>query len=351
MDFNTVFYLLFCLALPLGLTAGITPLVIRWYRQRHWDKPHHGQRQRWKNTHQQTVPRGGGLAIYLGLFLAALVLLRWDNQVIAIVSGALLLTITGVLDDILDLSPTIRLVVNFIVAFMIVSAGISINYVTNPFDTGVIDLQHIAWLPTMLTVFYIVALTNITNWAKGIDGQMPGVVVIAATFIGLLALRLTTHVNQTTILSLMTAGAFAGFLLWNFYPQKIMPGYGGGALAGFLLAVLSITAGAKIATLSMVLALPIADATFTILRRLIAGKSVFLGDRGHLHHKLLDDLGWGRRRIAVFYWLVTLVMGILALILPTWGKIAVFLLVVALVFYFLIKVKLSHLQKIDKVAS
>jgi hypothetical protein len=73
----------------------------------------------------------------------------------------------------------------------------------------------------------------------------------------------------------------------------------------------------------------------------LAGKSIFLGDRGHLHHKLLDKMGWGRRRIAIFYSLTTLGMGVLALVLPTWGKIMAFGVVVVLVFYFLIQVKLQ----------
>ena len=170
---------------------------------------------------------------------------------------------------------------------------------------------------------------------------MPGTVAMAAMWIGVLALRLTARVNQTAILSLIVAGSFSGFLYWNFYPQKIMPGYGGGSLAGFLLSVLSIMAGTKVATLFMVLALPIADALFTILRRTIAGKSIFLGDRGHLHHKLLDRLHWGRRRIAVFYWGVSLLMGVLAQVLPTWGKIVAFFLVTVGVFAFLIWAKIS----------
>ena len=124
-----------------------------------------------------------------------------------------------------------------------------------------------------------------------------------------------------------------------------MPGYGGGSLGGFLLGILSVLSGAKLATLFMVLALPISDAIFTILRRLLAGKSPFWGDRGHLHHKLLDQFGWGRRRIAVFYWSVTLIMGVLALVLPTQGKIIAFAIVLILTFVFLIRAKVLSLKE------
>ncbi|MBQ6154750.1 undecaprenyl/decaprenyl-phosphate alpha-N-acetylglucosaminyl 1-phosphate transferase [bacterium] len=324
------------------VTWLLTPAVIKLYRHFGWDKPHRGYRQSVKDTHHNLVPRGGGLAIFGGLLVGAAIFLAWDQTIMAIILASLLLAVTGMCDDIYDISPWVRLIVNILTAVLMVMVGVRIDFVTNPFG-GVLLLTQWSWLPIGLTIIYIVALTNITNWAKGIDGQMPGMVAIAATWIGILALRLTASLNVTAMLSLIVAGCFTGFLWWNFYPQKIMPGYGGGSLAGFLLAVISILAGAKIATLFMVLALPIADAIFTILRRMIAGKSVFLGDRGHLHHKLLDRLHWGRRRIAIFYWLVTLVMGAAALVLPTWGKIGAFLLVVAMVFWFLIEVKLQSL--------
>lgn len=340
-DFVGPLFLVVAWLLAGGITLFCVPMVIRWYRQHGWDLPHTGHRQGIKDTHVFPVPRGGGIAIFAGVAMASLCLLHLTPALIAILLGALLLTFVGWLDDILDLSPFIRLVINVFVAIMIVCSGLSITYVTNPWTGGTFDLTAWSWLPFVLTVFYIVALTNITNWAKGIDGQMPGTVAIAAVWIGVLALRLTAGINQTSILSFIVSGAFAGFLWWNFYPQKIMPGYGGGSLAGFLLGVISIMAGAKIATLFMVLALPIADAIFTIMRRMIAGKSIFLGDRGHLHHKLLDRLHWGRRRIAIFYWAVTLIMGVLAQILPTWGKIFAFSLVVIMVFAFLIYMKLS----------
>ncbi len=323
----------------------ITPLIISLYRHFGWDKSHHNRIQKFKDTHQKNVPRGGGLVIFFSLILVLALVHNWSPEIQAIIIGVSLLTLVGFLDDLFDLSPFLRLLVNLAVAVIIIKSGIQINFVTNPFGEGVIEFNH-WWLTGGLTLFYLIFLTNITNWAKGIDGQMPGMVVLAAIFIGFLSLRLTNQeINQTTMMSFITAGSFAGFLVWNFYPQKIMPGYGGGSMAGFLLAVLSILSGTKLATLFMVLALPIADAVFTILRRVLAGKSPFWGDRGHLHHKLLDQFGWGRRRIAIFYWLVTLVMGFLALILPTWGKIIAFVIVVGLTFVFLIGAKILSLQK------
>lgn len=338
----------------------LTPLVIKLYRCCGWDKPHQGERQKIKDTHVGNLPRGGGLAIGGGLFAViiagaiiapAYFLFPWVGEelaathdglqlVLSIYVGALIFIFLGWGDDVRDLSPLFRLGVNVVVALLLWWSGLSIDFVTNPLGSGVWHLNQVPFLAALLTVIYFVAMVNITNWAKGVDGQLPGVVVIAAIFISVVSFRLTGKLNYNLLLGALVAGGYAGFLHWNFFPQKILPGFGAGALAGYFLAVLSILVGAKLATLFMVLALPIADAIFTILRRIHAGKSIFLGDRGHLHHKLLDKLGWSRRQIALFYYAVTLIMGVLALLLPTGGKIIAFALVLLLVFYFLIWVKL-----------
>ena len=257
--------------IPFLLTLVFVPLVIKLYHHYGWDRPHRGQRQNFKDTHRGLVPRGGGLAIFLGLTLTIFIwiclqptaiLTNWVGvpaatfpsitpQILAILAGTALLALSGVLDDICDLSPLLRLGLNVLAASFLVSTGLTINFVTNPFAPGVWEFAAIPWLPPILTIIYVVALTNITNWAKGVDGQMPGVVIIAAVIIAGVSLRLSGDFNFIWLLAMMVTGSFAGFLVWNFYPQKIMPCYGGGALAGFLLAVLSIMAGAKIATLFM----------------------------------------------------------------------------------------------------
>jgi len=165
-------------------------------------------------------------------------------------------------------------------------------------------------------------MSNIVNWSKGLDGQMPGFVAIAAVFMGLFSLRFSSDITQWEVTSLaaITAGAYAGFLLFNFFPQKIMPGYGGGTLAGFLLAILAILSGAKVAAMILILAIPTTDAIVSIIRRVYQGKSPVWGDRGHLHHHLLDS-GWSRPQIALFYWAATFVLGLLSLKLNSAQKI------------------------------
>ncbi len=349
---------MFVFLLTCAIAALITPLIIKWYRSNNWLDTHNSKRPV-KNTHSKAVPRGGGLVIMTSVLLASLIFLQVDKYLIAILAGGVILTVVGFLDDLFDLHPLIRLVAGVFVSLIVVGSGIGIAYVSNPFGEGVIHLNnpqlslslfgnlHTIWIVAdFFAMLFILWNMNIVNWSKGVDGQMPGFVSIAAIIIGILSFRFIDDPTQfnTAQLSFIVSGAFAGFLIWNWYPQKIMPGYGGGTLAGYFLSILAILSGAKVATALMVLGVPTADAIFTILRRIRAGKSPFWGDRGHMHHKLLDVLKWGRRRIAIFYWLSSLVLGLLSLYLNTTGKLITIMLVILLVFTFLIWAKWKSLH-------
>ncbi len=337
----------------------ITPVVIWLYRRLDWiEDPK--KLKHVKTTHSSPVPRGGGVVIFMATVIGCGLFLNLDKYLLAILCSALVLMIVGVWDDVGNIHPYLRLVAGVIAALIVVGSGIGIAYVTNPFGSGVIHLDqprfnfeiagetHSLWvLSSLFAIIFIVWNMNIVNWSKGVDGQMPGFVSIAFLFIGLLSQRFVDDPSQfgTAQLAFLLSGVFAGFLVWNIYPQKIMPGYGAGCLAGFFLSVLSILSGAKIATTLMVLSIPTADAIFTITRRILSGKSPFWGDRGHLHHKLLDVLGWGRRRVAVFYWLSSALMGVLSLYLNTLGKLITIAVACLLVFGFLIWAKLKTIER------
>lgn len=294
--------------------------------------------------HEGTIPRSGGVAIILGILIPAILFLPLNQPLIGIIAGALFAVIVGVIDDKYDLNPYVRFGCNIISAILVVGSGIGIPYINNPFG-GVIhlDLWRITFdffgshsllvLADLTAVVFIVWIMNIVGWSSGVDGQLPGFVVISTFVLGILSLRFTAHdISQwvVTALAFITLGSTLGFLPWNFYPQKIMPGYGGKTLAGFMLAVLSILSGAKIGTMVLVLSLPIADALYTMTRRVISGKSPVWADRKHLHHRLLDK-GWGKRRIAVFYWFVSAVMGTVALTVSSEQKLFALLTMLAFV--------------------
>lgn len=281
-----------------------------------------------KVIHRYPVPRGGGIPIYLGL-LSVFFFLSPDKKLWGIILGATLTMIIGILDDKYEekISPFLRLGGNFLAAALVVGAGIGIAFTTNPLTGDILRLDgpkvffellgrtRSIWLiADLLALIWIAWCMNFVGWSAGLDGQLPGFVAISAIVIGLLSLRFTEDSTQwpVFVLSAITAGAYLGFLPWNFYPQKIIPGYGGKSLAGFLLGVLSILSGAKLATAILVLGVPLVDASYLIFKRIAEGRLPVYGGREHLHHRLLD-LGWGKRRIALFYWLASGLFGILAL--------------------------------------
>lgn len=315
------------------IAAVTTPIVILVYKKFGWlDNP--AKRKHPKVVHQYPVPRGGGMVIFLAIVSASIIFLPLDKHLVGILLGIAILAIVGTLDDIFDLNPYLRLGLGLLASLCVVGAGIGIAFITNPLG-GVIRLdqpqipiflfgktRNLWILADIFAILWILACANFVNWSKGVDGQLPGIVVIASLTIAILSFRFSADITQwpVAVLAFITAGAYAGFLPFNFYPQKIMPGYGGGTIAGFILAVLSILATTKVGTAIMVLGVPLVDAGFAILRRIAQGRSPVWGDAGHLHHRLLQ-IGWGKRRIAFFYWLATFLLGILALQLSSRAKL------------------------------
>lgn len=339
------FRLILILPFSFFLTYFFTPFVIRFFRRHHWiEIPSEKQKKTGNATATSPVPRGGGISIFISILITSLIFLPLDKHLVGILLSAFFALIIGVLDDIKDVNPFIRLFTNFISALIVVSAGIGIAYLSNPFG-GIIDLSslkinfnffgpHSIWvLADILAIFWIVWCMNFVGWASGVEGQLPGFVSISAFFIGILGLRYSSDVTQwpVIILAFSVAGAYLGFLPFNFYPQKIMPGYSGKSLAGLLLAILSILSGAKLATLIFLLGIPMLDALFVLFYRLSHHRSPFHSDNNHLHHQLLK-FGWTRRQIAIFYWLLSLCLGILSLFLNSQQKFYVFI-GIAIIFF------------------
>jgi UDP-GlcNAc:undecaprenyl-phosphate GlcNAc-1-phosphate transferase len=320
-------------------TGVITPLVIRLAKKYKFiDDPR--TRYHPAHTHKGVVPRAGGLAIGIGFVIVTLLFVPVTKIVIGILIGSVILIAVGLFDDRRDVNPYIRLTTNAIAALIVVFAGVGIPYITNPLG-GVLHLDTvrltfhffgphsvIIWAD-VFAFLWIMWTMNIIGWSAGVDGQMPGFVSISAFFLGLLSLRFTiSDPSQlaVTVLAFIVSGVFLGFLPWNFFPQKIMPGYGGKTLAGFLLAILGILSYGKVGTALLVLGIPTVDALYTLIRRVGAKRSPVLADRGHLHHRLLD-LGWGKRRVALFYWFLSAILGAIALTVTSAQKVFALLLV------------------------
>lgn len=284
----------------------------------------------------RTVPRAGGLPIAAGLLIPTLLFLPQSKYILGIESGITLLLLVGLADDLKkNFSPYPRLVFQFLAATAVVASGIGISFVTNPLG-GILRLDQVVYpinflgthnivvIADLFAIVWIVWMMNVVNWAKGVDGQMPGITAVAALTIGILSYNLFTKGDPSqlniAILSFITAGAAAGFLAFNWFPSKIFPGFSGSTIMGFLLATLSILSGAKLATALLVMLIPSVDFFYTFFRRILEGRTPFRGDQKHLHHLLLK-CGWNHWQISLFYITTCAILGLLAANLTSQGKL------------------------------
>jgi UDP-GlcNAc:undecaprenyl-phosphate GlcNAc-1-phosphate transferase len=332
--------LILALLLSFAIMVVITPLAIRLITHfKLIDDP--STHKHPAIIHTRPIPRGGGFPIYIAMLICILIFLPLNPIFLSVLFAGALVVGIGLLDDRFDISPYVRFLINIISASIVVSAGVTIPFITNPIG-GILQFDQFEWvigssvitlpIAQILAVVWIVWVMNMLNWSKGVDGQMPGIAAISAIIIGIAALRfgiIDDASKHTSIFAFIIAGSSLGFLLYNFYPAKIFPGYSA-TILGFALGVVSILSSVKLATALLVMGIPAADALFTIARRLAAKKSPFWHDKGHLHHLLLN-LGMSQRTIALFYWGMSFILGLAALTLSSKGKIFAIILVIVLV--------------------
>ena len=277
----------------------------------------------------RAIPRAGTVPIILSIFIVSLFFVAFNKLIIGIFLAAAFSLLTGLLDDKYDLNPYVRFTSQVISASIVIYFGLQISYINNP-SGGVIPITQpnfkvnfldpiypIAPLSIIATLFWIIWTMNMLSWSNGVDGQFPGITAVAAVVIGLLSIRDATQTN-TTLLSFITAGAILGTSPFTWHKSHLLYGFGATAL-GLILASLSILSGTKVATSVLVLMVPTLDAIFAVIRRVRSGQSPFWGDRAHLHHKLLD-LGFSQSKIALFYWLVSIFLGTVAVYSSGSGK-------------------------------
>lgn len=274
-----------------------------------------------RKVHTTPIPRLGGVAIFAG-FALGLGLLRWlvpgdlfalDGPLRGVLAGGALMFLVGVLDDLRPLNAKLKFALQIVAAGVAYYLGVRIEFVSNPWG-GMFFLQGV--LPLLITVFWLVGITNTINLIDGLDGLAGGVSLIAAGTIGVIALQ--TNQVVPGVLALALAGATIGFLRYNFNPAKIFMGDGGALFLGFTLAAIAIMGVLKLivamafALPLLILGVPILDTSFAILRRIWHRKPIFSPDRGHLHHRLLDA-GLDQRRAVLVIYGICLILGGLAL--------------------------------------
>jgi UDP-GlcNAc:undecaprenyl-phosphate GlcNAc-1-phosphate transferase len=298
------------------------------------------------------IPRGGGVAVATAFIIVALAFTITNAQlrflvtpisidlrsVVALLLGGALAAAFGVLDDYFDLRARWQFAAQLVLAGLAVGLGVKIGFLSNPFAPTLIPLEGA--FAVGFTMLWIVGMINSINFIDGLDGLSSGVVFIAAVTLGLISLTLVTQ-PYVAVLCFALAGSLLGFLRYNFHPATVFVGTSGVMFMGYTLAVLSILGTAKIAVALLVLAVPIIDAFWIIVRRLAQGRSPFSPDRGHLHHRLLD-VGLSHRQTVLVIYAICIGLGALSLLLSGAGQIYAFLGV-----FVLIGLALFALSRID----
>jgi len=280
----------------------------------------------------EKVCRIGGVAIIIG-FAVALLLdgnLIISEKLWGIIIVSFLILIFGIIDDFLELDWKAQLIFQISIALLIFVFGVRVEYITNPAG-GLIFLNVGKYLiPSFVFIMiWIVLLINSMNWVDGIDGLSGGATLIGILTIFFLSLKPEVNQPPVGIIAMALAGSILGFLIFNFYPSKILAGTSGSMFFGFILATLAIFAGTKIATALLVMAVPIIDALWVIGERLRSGNSIFKSDNRHLHYKLLE-IGWSPKKITLFFYAVTFSIAIVAVNTRAIGKIITLTLIIAI---------------------
>jgi len=267
-----------------------------------------------RRVNRSPVPRLGGIALFLGFVVPALAFLDLNRDGRGLLLGAAVATTVGVVDDFRGLRWWEKLAGQTAAAAVPVAFGIWVTRFTFPV-LGIHELP--AWLGMPLTVLGIVAIMNMLNFLDGLDGLAAGVAAIAGLTFCVIALSLNKP--QTALVAAIVFGACLGFLRHNFYPARIFMGDSGALLLGFVLATESVQGLLKTAALAtlvlplLVLAVPIADTSFVVARRLKHGERVWRADRAHLHHRFVN-IGFSQRRAVTYLyaWCATLAGAALA---------------------------------------
>lgn len=257
------------------------------------------------------VPTMGGLAIYLSFFFALFVLLPiplW--QIVPTFLGATIVLVTGIVDDLIELTPRMKMLGITIAALVIYfAADIRIDIVTLP----IIGSFSIGFLSLPFTIIWILAITNAVNLVDGLDGLATGVSIIALSTMGVIGYFFLTVENAVvSIMIFVLVGALAGFLPYNFFPARIFLGDTGALFLGFMIAVMSLQ-GLKNATLIsliipvVILGIPITDTIYAMLRRYLNKKPISSADKMHLHHQLMA-LGLTHRQTVLAIYCLALIL-------------------------------------------
>ena len=286
-----------------------------------------------RRINTKTMPTAGGLSIFLSFSFALL----WEframipfDYVWPMLLGAAIVVVTGLLDDIFELTPlqkTLGLTLAALEIYFV--AGIKISTVSIPY-LGVFDL---GWLGLPMTILWILAITNAVNLIDGLDGLASGVSIISLTTIGIISYFFLPNSVEVPMVIFTLIAAIVGFFPYNFYPATIFLGDTGALFLGFMISVLSLQ-GLKNATFitvitpMLILGVPITDTVYAMIRRKFNKQKISSADKMHLHHRLLS-LGFTHRGTVLTIYALAMVFSFIALLMNYASNTAIILLIIS----------------------
>lgn len=295
-----------------------------------------------RRIHDRPIPRFGGMSIMIGTTLAMLIPSSLNPELRVAVLGGILMYILGACDDLIDLKPIVKFAGQWAIASIVYFMGVRISFIGHLFelDNSGANLVLNGGLAYLITVLWIVGVTNAVNLMDGMDGLAAGATMIMSMSLAYVAYIHGSRLGSMSVcVALMAvAGACAGFLPFNFSPARTFMGDGGSLYLGYMIAVLSVISPLKRATMVgaiipiLALAVPLFDTVFAIVRRLYRGQSIMTADKEHLHHHLLAA-GFGQRRSVLVIYGIVGIMGIVAVLISReLYKDAFFLALIAILY-------------------
>ena len=310
------------------ISVSLTPIVrMLAFKFKVTDVPKDNRRM-----HKKEMPLMGGLAIFVAFLVTTIVFCNYDIKIVGFLLGATLIVVTGIIDDKYEMNAIVKLILQVASAVIALLSGIEIEQVT--FFGEVVNFGKFSGV---VTVFWIVALTNAINLIDGLDGLSCGVSTISS-FTLLISLIHTDTPFYVIVMIAILAASCLGFLPFNFNPAKIFMGDTGALFLGYSMSVLSIFGCFKLNALVsfwvpfLIFALPLVDTAFAFTRRILTGKSPFSADRGHLHHRLIDK-GFDQRHSVLILYAVSGISGVSAVLISMdkfVGGICIFLVACAI---------------------
>ncbi len=328
IDYNWIF----SFALAFLITFASVPIVrVAAFKMNAVDVPLDNRRM-----HKRPIPRMGGAAIFLGFVTSVACFAPIiDHEMMAILIGAFIIVIVGILDDIYQLKPIVKLLGQVVSAVIVIAGGVRFEIFHDPVALfgRMMDLE---FLTIPVTFVWILLLTNAVNLIDGLDGLAAGISGISA--LALVFLSIVMYVPYVSVVLTAVAGACFGFLPYNQHPAKIFMGDTGALFLGFILATMSVQGffnsytPASLVVPVIVLGLPLFDTSFAIIRRLAKHQGIMYADRGHLHHRLIDK-GFSQRETVTMLCTLSGMLSLTAIVLLTkgWNRAVVMIVALALI--------------------